>query len=90
LIIGCLLIFIGAWIDKGLGMIGGGFVPNPLHEITEYVPTQLELGVSLGIYATASDTDHPLQGCHRREAGNRIIMPLRASSWRPATATSGF
>jgi molybdopterin-containing oxidoreductase family membrane subunit len=52
LIIGCLLIFIGAWIDKGLGMIGGGFVPNPLHEITEYVPTQLELGVSLGIYAT--------------------------------------
>jgi len=51
LIIGCLLVFIGAWIDKGLGMIGGGFVPNPLHEITEYVPTQLELGVSLGIYA---------------------------------------
>jgi molybdopterin-containing oxidoreductase family membrane subunit len=52
LIIGCLLIFIGAWIDKGLGMIGGGFVPNPLHEITEYVPSQLELGVSRGIYAT--------------------------------------
>lgn len=52
LIIGCLLIFIGAWIDKGLGMIGGGFVPSPLHEITEYVPSQLELGVSLGIYAT--------------------------------------
>lgn len=52
LIIACLLIFIGAWIDKGLGMIGGGFVPNPLHEITEYVPSQLELGVSLGIYAT--------------------------------------
>jgi molybdopterin-containing oxidoreductase family membrane subunit len=51
LIIGCLLVFIGAWIDKGLGMIGGGFVPNPLHEVTEYVPTQLELGVSLGIYA---------------------------------------
>ncbi|NCC23798.1 MAG: menaquinol oxidoreductase [Deltaproteobacteria bacterium] len=52
LIIGCILVFIGAWIDKGLGMIGGGFVPNPLHEVTEYVPTALELGVSLGIYAT--------------------------------------
>jgi molybdopterin-containing oxidoreductase family membrane subunit len=51
LIAGCLLVFIGAWIDKGLGMIGGGFVPNALMEITEYVPTQLELGVSLGIYA---------------------------------------
>ena len=52
LVIGCFLIFLGAWIDKGLGMIGGGFVPNPLHEITEYVPSQLELGVSLGVYAT--------------------------------------
>jgi molybdopterin-containing oxidoreductase family membrane subunit len=52
LIIASLLIFVGAWIDKGLGMIGGGFVPSPLHEITEYVPTQLELGVSLGVYAT--------------------------------------
>jgi molybdopterin-containing oxidoreductase family membrane subunit len=51
LIAGCLLVFIGAWIDKGLGMIGGGFVPNALMEITEYVPTKLELGVSLGIYA---------------------------------------
>ena len=52
LIMACLFIFIAAWIDKGLGMIAGGFVPSPLHEVTEYVPTMLELGVSLGIYAT--------------------------------------
>ena len=32
-------------------MIGGGFVPSPLGEVTEYVPTALELGVSVGIYA---------------------------------------
>lgn len=52
LIIACLFIFIAAWIDKGLGMIAGGFTPSPLGEIVEYVPTMLELGVSFGIYAT--------------------------------------
>jgi Ni/Fe-hydrogenase subunit HybB-like protein len=48
----CALIFTGTWIDKGLGMISGGFVPNPLHEVTEYIPTVPELLISLGVWAT--------------------------------------
>ncbi len=48
----CLMIFVGAWIDKGLGMISGGFVPNPLHHITEYAPTGKEIIVTLAVYAT--------------------------------------
>jgi Ni/Fe-hydrogenase subunit HybB-like protein len=51
LAITCILIFVGIWIDKGLGMISGGFVPNPMHQVTEYVPTIPELMISLGIYA---------------------------------------
>lgn len=47
----CAMIFIGAWIDKGLGLIAGGFNPTPLNEITEYAPTGLEIMVSLGVYA---------------------------------------
>ncbi|MFO7818015.1 MAG: NrfD/PsrC family molybdoenzyme membrane anchor subunit [Desulfovibrionales bacterium] len=47
----CLLIFIGTWIDKGLGMIAGGFTPSPLEVVTEYIPTKLELLISLGVYA---------------------------------------
>ncbi len=47
----CVILFIGAWIDKGLGMISGGFVPNPLHHVTEYVPTIPEILITLGIYA---------------------------------------
>ncbi|MFK5952769.1 MAG: polysulfide reductase NrfD, partial [Desulfobacterium sp.] len=35
----CGMIIVGTWIDKSLGMISGGFVPNPLHQITEYAPT---------------------------------------------------
>ena len=47
----CAVIIVGTWIDKGLGMISGGFVPNPLHEITEYAPTLPEIGITIAIYA---------------------------------------
>ncbi|WP_449247072.1 sulfate reduction electron transfer complex DsrMKJOP subunit DsrP [Desulfarculus baarsii] len=51
LAIACVLVFICTYIDKGMGMMAGGFVPNPLHEITEYLPTGLELTISAGVYA---------------------------------------
>ncbi|MDY0163793.1 sulfate reduction electron transfer complex DsrMKJOP subunit DsrP [Desulfobotulus sp.] len=47
----CGIVFVGTWLDKGLGFVTGGFVPNPLHEYTEYAPTALELVISLGIFA---------------------------------------
>lgn len=47
----CILVFIGTWIDKGLGMIAGGFIPSPLHHITEYIPTLHELIIASGITA---------------------------------------
>lgn len=50
--IACAVLFIGTWIDKGLGMISGGFVPSPLHHVTEYIPTVPELLISLAIWAT--------------------------------------
>jgi len=48
----CAMIFFGAWIDKGLGMISGGFVPSPLHHVTEYAPTKPEIMITLAVYAT--------------------------------------
>ena len=48
--VSCVLVFIGTWIDKGLGLITGGFVPTPLHNIVDYVPTIPEVIISLGIY----------------------------------------
>ncbi|MFP3998726.1 MAG: sulfate reduction electron transfer complex DsrMKJOP subunit DsrP [Desulfobacterales bacterium] len=47
----CVFVFIGLWIDKGLGLISGGFVPNPLHEINEYIPTLPEIVITIGVYA---------------------------------------
>ncbi len=48
----CAMIFIGAWIDKALGMIAGGFVPSPLHHVTEYAPTGKEIVIALAVWAT--------------------------------------
>ncbi len=50
--VSCAMIFFGAWIDKGLGMISGGFVPSPLHHVTEYAPTGKEIMITLAVYAT--------------------------------------
>ena len=52
LAVACVMVFIGTWIDKGLGMISGGFVPSPLHHVNEYIPTVPELLISLGVWAT--------------------------------------
>jgi molybdopterin-containing oxidoreductase family membrane subunit len=51
LAVACVFIIGGTWIDKALGMIAGGFVPNPLHEVNEYVPSLPEIGITIGVYA---------------------------------------
>jgi len=51
LVLACITVFISIWIDKGMGMVIGGFVPNPLGNVTEYAPTFPELMISLGVYA---------------------------------------
>ena len=52
LAVACVTVFVGTWIDKGLGMISGGFVPSPLHHVNEYVPTIPEIVIALGVWAT--------------------------------------
>lgn len=42
------------WIDKGLGLLIGGFTPNPFEQVTVYWPTGPELMVSLMVYATGA------------------------------------
>lgn len=47
----CVAVFISAWIDKGMALVVGGFIPNPLEKVVEYTPTMPELLISLGIWA---------------------------------------
>lgn len=46
-----MLLVIATYIDKGIGLIVGGFTPTPFETVTEYVPTIPELTITIGIYA---------------------------------------
>jgi len=52
LAVGCIMVIITTWIDKGFGLVVGGFVPNPLEKVTEYWPTVPEVFITLGVWAT--------------------------------------
>ncbi len=52
LVPGLVLLIAATWIDKGLGLVVGGFIPNPFDTITEYAPTIPELMISVMIYAS--------------------------------------
>jgi [DsrC]-trisulfide reductase subunit P len=46
-----LSVFFSTWIDKGMGLVVGGFIPNPLERIVEYAPTLPEVMITLGVWA---------------------------------------
>jgi Ni/Fe-hydrogenase subunit HybB-like protein len=52
LILACLSVVISTWIDKGLGLVIGGFIPNPFEKVFEYWPTLPEMVISIGVWAT--------------------------------------
>lgn len=51
LILACILLFISLWIEKGFGLIIGGFVPNPMEEVHAYWPTYPETMITIGVWA---------------------------------------
>ncbi|MFP5239168.1 MAG: sulfate reduction electron transfer complex DsrMKJOP subunit DsrP [Acidobacteriota bacterium] len=46
-----IMLVIGTWIDKGMGLIAAGFTPNPFERVTEYLPTGPEIMIALMVYA---------------------------------------
>ncbi|MFZ5997095.1 MAG: sulfate reduction electron transfer complex DsrMKJOP subunit DsrP [Nitrospirota bacterium] len=51
LVMACVALFISLWIDKGFGLVIGGFVPNPFETVTEYWPTFPETLITIGVWA---------------------------------------
>jgi molybdopterin-containing oxidoreductase family membrane subunit len=47
----CAAAAVSVWIEKGMGLIWPGFVPTPMGEVVEYLPSLVEILVSLGIVA---------------------------------------
>jgi Ni/Fe-hydrogenase subunit HybB-like protein len=49
--LGCLLIYMGTYIEKGIGLLIPGFTPDALGQITEYTPSLSELRIAAGIFS---------------------------------------
>jgi len=47
----CVILFLSIWIDKGMGMVVTGYVPNPMGQVVEYMPTFPEVMITLAVYA---------------------------------------
>lgn len=46
-----ILLFLGVWIEKGIGLIVPGLIPSPLGEVVDYSPSWVEISITLGILA---------------------------------------
>ena len=51
LILACIMIVLGIWAEKGLGFVIPGFIPTPLGDFVQYVPSVNELLICAGIWA---------------------------------------
>jgi molybdopterin-containing oxidoreductase family membrane subunit len=49
--LGCLLIYFGVYIEKGMALVIPGMTPDTLGEFYEYVPTLTEVRIGAGIFA---------------------------------------
>jgi molybdopterin-containing oxidoreductase family membrane subunit len=51
LLLACIMIVVGIWTEKGLGFIIPGFIPTPLDDFVQYIPSKNELIICLGIWS---------------------------------------
>lgn len=51
LIPACIMIVAGIWTEKGLGFVVPGFIPTPLGDFVQYVPSTNELLICAGIWS---------------------------------------
>ncbi|MCG6552239.1 MAG: polysulfide reductase NrfD [Candidatus Magnetominusculus sp. LBB02] len=52
--VACVMVLIGVYIEKGMGLIIPGFIPDTLGEIYDYLPSATELIVTAGIWAVGA------------------------------------
>ncbi|HVS10366.1 MAG TPA: NrfD/PsrC family molybdoenzyme membrane anchor subunit [Planctomycetota bacterium] len=52
--LGCVLIYAGVYLEKGMGLVIPGLTPDTLGEIYEYFPSANEIWIACGIFAVGS------------------------------------
>jgi len=46
----CALAIVAVWIEQAMGLVVPGFIPTPLGEVCEHMPTLREITVPVGIW----------------------------------------
>ena len=54
LALACVATFLSLWIDKGVCLVVGGFMPSPLGTMTGYTPTLPEILISAAVWAVGA------------------------------------
>jgi molybdopterin-containing oxidoreductase family membrane subunit len=73
--VACVMVFVGIWIEKGMGLIVPGFIPSTLHELVEYQPSLVEWKVTAGVWAL---------GLMIYTVALKIALPVFTGRFRPA------
>jgi molybdopterin-containing oxidoreductase family membrane subunit len=79
--LGCLLVYAGVYIEKGMGLVIPGMTPDTLGEIYEYVPTMVEVRVGAAIFSIGFLVYTLLT----KVAVGILVGDLRARTAAPAT-----
>ena len=79
--LGCLMIWAGVYIEKGIGLVLPGMTPDTLGEIYDYTPTVNEWMVAVGVFSVGFLVFTLLV---------KVAVPIMSGSFRapvvPATA----
>ncbi len=51
LALACGMVFFSLWAEKGLVMLVSGYMPSPLHAVGSYLPSLVEVGIAVSIWA---------------------------------------
>ncbi len=87
--LGCVLVFFGVFIEKGIGLVLPGFTPGTLGELYEYVPSAPELMISVGIagvgtlvFTLLTKIAIPLSMFHQPDDED-VVAPVTSAGGRP-------
>jgi molybdopterin-containing oxidoreductase family membrane subunit len=76
--VGCVLVWIGVYLEKGLLLVVGGFTPSTLGVVYEYRPSATELAVAVGVFGA---------GFLVFTALVKIAVPILYGTFRAETVT---
>jgi len=79
--LGCILIYIGVYLEKGMGLVIPGMTPDTLGEIYEYFPSNNELWISAGIFSI---------GFLLFTLMVKVATPIMLGEFRSASAPADF